>query len=248
MLAVIGDASLHQRLVTRDASQYIYKDSKSIYYIFAKRPPEYFATLIVLPPDWHSAKIYYNETGPQAIMALNNLIKQVFSYAALCNSGLVMHGVLMAYRGAGFIFSAPSGVGKSTHTNNWARLGLAEIINGDLSCCEWRNGSLQAHGLPWCGSSGISVNKSLPLKGIVFLQQGEQNAVSRLDSLEALAGFLFNASAPSWDEGLYNHLLDAVDAIVSKVPVFRLVCRPDEDAVFVMKREIDKVLDEASHA
>ena len=50
-----------------------------------------------------------------------------------------------------------------------------------------------------------------------------------------------NVTAPTWEEKLMNNAVDMLQDMVENIPVYKLKCRPDLDAVKVLKTEIDKL-------
>lgn len=92
----------------------------------------------------------------------------------------ILHASLIRTRRGAVLFTAPSGTGKSTQADLWKKYRGAEIINGDRSGV-WKNGNTwMAGGVPWCGTSGIMKNKTMPLLAIVILRQGLENEVRDL--------------------------------------------------------------------
>ena len=84
---------------------------------------------------------------------------------------IVAHGVALKYKNNGYLFVAPSGTGKTTHTNLWKRyLGKeVEIINGDKPILEFAPSGIILHSNPWCGKEGIYTKTSAPLKAICII-------------------------------------------------------------------------------
>ena len=155
-----------------------------------------------------------------------------------------MHSVLMEYMGQAILLAAPSGTGKSTHSDIWSDSGLAHIINGDRTLCKKIGDQWTAFGIPWCGSSNICENKGFPISAVIVLEQHDINEIVRLEPLDALVRLLPNIEDPFWIPELYSKMLDCIDGIISELPIYLLRCRPDIDAVMTLKREMDRLLDE----
>ena len=99
--------------------------------------------------------------------------------------------------------------------------------------------------MPWSGSSFDCTNQSVPIAAIVILRQDHENRVSRLCAEDAILQLLPNIIAPKWEPTLYNKALDRLDEIVPEIPIYLLRCRPDEDAMYTLKREMDRLLNES---
>ena len=166
---------------------------------------------------------------------------KLFPYAVLDLEGIVLHGVLIEYNNKGIIISAPSGTGKTTHARMWRDTQRALIINGDRALCRKIEGKWIGFGMPWCGTSGEYINRDVEISAIVVLEQAKENSVEKLDTLQSFNHMIPNITAPTWEKNLLNKAMDYLEDIVNEVPVYKLKCTPDIEAVEVLKKEIDKL-------
>ena len=74
-----------------------------------------------------------------------------FAVGLLRNEGMMLHASAVDYRGRAVCFSAPPGTGKSTHTERWARLFGASILNDDKPALRRIDGVWRVYGTPWSG-------------------------------------------------------------------------------------------------
>ncbi len=156
----------------------------------------------------------------------------------LAFKALIFHASFIEYEGGAILFTAPSGTGKSTQADLWRKHRAAEIINGDKAGVSVENGVAYAHGVPFCGTSGICKNRSLPLKAIVVLSQGKENSVTRLNGAVAVKNLFPNVILDFIADGEIQKCVDALIAVIKDVPVYSLVCTPDERAVEVLERAL----------
>ena len=198
-------------------------------------------------PDWHTLELLYDTTGTGGEFAYYYLFEIVIC-ALISFGGLIFHGALLDYQGKGIVICAPSGTGKTTHAHLWRDAIFADIINGDKALCRKMDGEWTGFGMPWCGTSGESENRQVPLTAIVVLEQGIENTVQRLNTLDALTHLLPNIHAPKWEPTLYNKALDRLDEIIPEIPIYLLRCRPDVDAMMTLKQEMDRLLDQCGKA
>ncbi len=151
---------------------------------------------------------------------------------------LLLHASFIETERGAVLFTAPSGTGKSTQAELWRQHRGATIINGDRAGI-WRGeqGWL-AGGVPWSGTSGISLNRILPLRAVVILRQGPENVLETPRASESLKALMEQTTINPWNREMYlrtqQHLID----LIQSVPVYRLRCRPDEGAVEVLAREL----------
>lgn len=156
----------------------------------------------------------------------------IFYRALIDQGGLMIHSSAVALDGIGYLFSGPCGVGKSTHARLWLRRfgRRAMIVNDDKPAIRVRNGRVFIYGTPWSGKSALNANVRVPLGGIVLLEQGPKNIASPAKKNDAVF-FLLNQTFRPIDQRKMEAVLALLDTILQTVPVFRLRCRPDLDAV-----------------
>lgn len=163
----------------------------------------------------------------------------------LQQEALTIHGVLMEHDGRGIIVSAPSGVGKTTHTHLWRDHKHAITLNGDLSACYLKqtdHGPIwTGFGTPWCGTSGECMNREVPITAIVALERADQNEAVRLDGFEAFKAVIPQLQLPAWDKRLAETGADLLIEMLNTIPVIRLRCRPDVDAVDTLDQALQKL-------
>lgn len=166
---------------------------------------------------------------------------RIFFYSVINYGGIVLHGVLMEYKDKGIIISAPSGIGKTTHARMWRDRERALIINGDRALCRKIDGKWTGFGMPWCGTSGEYINRDVGISAIVVLEQAKENLIEKLDTFQAFNHMIPNITAPTWEKKLLNKAMDYLEDMVNEIPVYKLKCTPDIEAVEVLKKEIDKL-------
>ncbi len=143
---------------------------------------------------------------------------------------VIIHASAVIYRGEAYVFSAPSGFGKSTQADIWSREFEAEIINGDKIILSLENGKVIAHGGPAAGSSGIYKNICAPVAAIMLLEKSGENRIEPLSRTAAYFA-IYSEAIKSFDDPDFNRaLLPRAEEIVKDLPVARLFCRPDRSA------------------
>lgn len=152
--------------------------------------------------------------------------------------GFLMHGSAVAKDGRAYLFTAPSGTGKSTHTRLWRkRFPDALMVNDDKPIILKKEDGFYACGTPWSGKHDLDTNVSLPLKGIVILQRGEKNVIERVLP-ERVLGFLFNQIYRPADREAYFRTIDLVGEMLEVCPVYIMHCNMDIEAAEVAERAL----------
>lgn len=107
-------------------------------------------------------------------------------YRKICESMLaydtfLMHGAVVAVDDSAFLFTAESGAGKTTHIRKWMQnTEDACVVNGDKPLIRIVDNMAIACGTPWCGKEHMSKNTMIPLKAIVLMERGEDNAITKI--------------------------------------------------------------------
>lgn len=151
---------------------------------------------------------------------------------------IFVHASFVEYEGNGIVFVGYSGVGKTTQAQLWEKHLNAIPVNGDKVFLRVIDNVIFACGSPWKGSSEYRLNKNIPLKAIVVLNQAEENQIIKLNSLECMKYFMPHVFFPHWDEKCKEKALDTFNDILEKTSVWLLECRPDEEAVLLTKETI----------
>lgn len=146
---------------------------------------------------------------------------------------MIMHASFIAVGGEGILFTAPRQTGKSTQARLWNEYNNAEIINGDKALVYIKDGRVFASGLPYCGSSNICLNVTVPVKCIVRLGRGE-NVLEKLSPFSAVREILNGCYLPF---GIEN-ILPAAEKTAEEVPVYKFDCKPDFSAVKTLEKEL----------
>lgn len=164
-----------------------------------------------------------------------------FSEKSVYHDVVLCHGSVVEVDGKAYMFSAPSGTGKSTHTRLWREYfgDRAKMINDDKPLLRFREDGVYAYGTPWDGKHHLSSNSNSKLAGICFLKQAKENSIRKIDANEALGLLVNQIYRPKNTEG-YLKTLDFMDELMKKVPMYEMGCNISEEAVKVAYEEMRK--------
>jgi len=156
---------------------------------------------------------------------------------------MAVHSASIWYRDKVWLFSAPAGTGKTTHTQIWREVYETPVINGDLNLIALENGIATVHGIPWCGTSGIYSKQSYPLGGIIFLTQGADNKMISLSKDQKLLRLLHRSISPGWKEEMQERNYSVVEELIDKILICHLSCNQEKEAAACSKGAIDAYLE-----
>lgn len=155
-------------------------------------------------------------------------------YNALIHfNGMLLHSSCVVYEGKAYLFSAPCGTGKSTHTQIWLkRFPGAYILNDDKPAIRITDNGVYACGTPFSGKTNQNVNEAVPIGGICILGRDTTNHIEPIDPDEALFNILNQTVRPPQEKSM-DKMLTTLDAVLRNVPVYRLYCNMELEAAEV---------------
>ena len=181
--------------------------------------------------DWKEGRLYGNETDN-----LSALIEiQLYSHL-LSKQSLLVHSSLVDDGGTGIMFIGPSGIGKTTQAELWQKHQNATILNGDLVFIRKNEDGFYGYGSPWHGSSHYYENRKVQIHKMVVLDQGSENILEKMEGFEAFNRCMQQTYMPHWDTSLMERAFDTIDTLSKSVSLYHLTCRPDEEAVQLVKK------------
>lgn len=147
---------------------------------------------------------------------------------------LLFHGSVVAVDGEGYLFTAKSGTGKSTHTALWRqKFGQRAImVNDDKPLIRLENGQAIAYGTPWDGKHRLSTNTAVPLKAICILERSETNQIVPITMHQALPMLFQQAYRPQEAAAMQRTML-LIQRLGSSVGLYRLGCNMNPEAADV---------------
>lgn len=146
----------------------------------------------------------------------------------LDKDGIVFHSSAVAVDGWAYLFTAPSGTGKSTHVALWKKLlgEKAVIINDDKPIIRLVDGEFYVYGTPWNGKHDLDTNCRAKLKAICKLERGVENKIEKMQTVKMLPTLLAQTLRPKNGEA-FDKLLCLIDKLVAKTQLYRLQCNVD---------------------
>ncbi len=151
---------------------------------------------------------------------------------------LFLHASRICYKDRAILFSAPSGTGKTTQARLWNKCRSAEILCNDRTLLRKEDSIWHTYGYPLDGSEPVRSNAVIPLGCVVLLAHGASNQVERLKFSRGAALLMSQAVIDVWNPEARKIAMEEILSIMEAVPVYLLVCTPDEQAVGVLEEKL----------
>ena len=153
----------------------------------------------------------------------------------------LFHGSAICVDGRGYLFTAKSGTGKSTHTGLW-REKFGErcvVVNDDKPLLLVTPDGVMVCGTPWDGKHRRSTNIIVPLDNLVILERGVSNSIEPIDGAAALPLLLQQSYRPASPMTLVK-VLNLLEQTIQKTNLYRLKCTISDEAVEVAYRGMNR--------
>ncbi len=152
---------------------------------------------------------------------------------------IMFHGAVMAVDGKAYIFTAPSGTGKSTHCKLWIKnFPDAHILNGDKPLILFKDGNAFAIGGPWKGKEQFGVNESLPIEAICILERDTVNHIEPISHADCMNTLIRQSNTPEGN-GNFVKVVRLLSRLTN-VKFYRLGCNMDDEAATVSRNGMVK--------
>lgn len=161
----------------------------------------------------------------------NNAIHAMLAKELVSFNVLLMHGSALCMDGEAYIFTAPSGTGKSTHARLWREVfgDRVRMINDDKPMLKITENGAAVWGTPWNGKHHLSMNGSAPLKAIVSLSRDDSNHIRKMTSAEAFP-LLMKQAYGSEDPVTMMRIMELEKQLLNTVDFYAMGCNMSPDA------------------
>lgn len=148
-------------------------------------------------------------------------------------NAIIFHGSAIGVNEEGYIFAAYSGVGKTTHTNLWLKnIEGSYIINGDKPIIRIIENKIYVCGTPWMGKEKLGTNKMVELKGICFLDRGENNTIEETNFNDVMDRLVAQTYRPSNPDSLLR-VMKIIEYIGLHTKLYKLKCNMEDEAALI---------------
>ena len=144
----------------------------------------------------------------------------------------LMHGAVVAVGDKAWLFTAPSGTGKTTHINLWLKnIPGSYVVNGDKPLIHISD-ECTVYGTPWSGKEGMNRNVAVKLCGIVCLNRGENNRIEQVSMSKVLPTLIQQSYRPR-EKAKLEKTLSLLSSLGRKIPMYQLYCNMNDEAALI---------------
>ncbi|MBR1383517.1 MAG: hypothetical protein IJ555_06875 [Ruminococcus sp.] len=171
----------------------------------------------------------FSDSYLEELAVYRKIAKKMLDYDTI-----LFHGSVVAVDGVGYLFTAKSGTGKSTHTRLWREYfgNRAVMVNDDKPLLKITDSGVTAYGTPYNGKHRLGTNTSVPLKAICILTRSAENHIEPITRERAYTILLQQVYRPA-DMLKMAKTLDLVDRLADSVKLYRLGCNMEISAAQV---------------
>ena len=181
-----------------------------------------------------TGKVYVNEEISALYRRIANLLVE--------ENIVVFHGSSFMVDNNGFLITARSGVGKSTHSRNLKEyIGDRFIyINDDKPLLKVNENSVTVYGTPWNGKERKSNDVSASLRAILFLSRGETNTYRKIVNKEEIYIKMISQIYLPKEKAKRELALKAADLILKNINFYEINVTKDIESAKMTYEEIIK--------
>lgn len=160
----------------------------------------------------------------------------------------LFHGCAFIWKDKVWIFTAPSGMGKTTQLLNWRRIfgKDVQVINGDKPLLVWeKDNTFTVYSSPWEGKEHLGYpNVSAKLGGIIYLKQGQNNQIRVLNPSESVP-LMFSQfiSLPNTEEEILKQG-EILRNMIKNYPIWELENKGDYDSAYLTHKTLENYLEQ----
>lgn len=171
---------------------------------------------------------HYKDSYLETLAVYRKLTEKLLHYDII-----LFHGAVLTMEENAYLFTAPSGTGKTTHIHLWKQVfgDSVSILNGDKPLLKITQDGIFACGTPWQGKENEGENRIVPLKAICILERSETNHIESLTFSQALPVLLQQTYRPTETEALIK-TMELIKEL-HQVDLYRLGCNMNPEAAEV---------------
>lgn len=203
-------------------------ENETIVYTLDKKHQPISRVTLSKPMDHISIEL--SQILKNRIFMMEYIITGMYFFEIAIHAGyLPLHASAIIHQQEAILFSAPSGVGKSTQANLWNKYNKNVTYLNDDKPLLWCQEEIRVFGTPWCGKTLFHSNASAPLKAIIFIKQSKNNEVVSLTNEEKLI-HLYKNTHRSQIASNQENTIKNINDLIEKGSIIAFACTNTQEA------------------
>ncbi|MBQ0099425.1 MAG: hypothetical protein KBS91_02620 [Firmicutes bacterium] len=156
------------------------------------------------------------------------VFRKLCEYVLEKKDGLIFHSSAVAVDGKAYLFTAPSGTGKSTHARLYRELlgDRVMMVNDDKPIIRYDNGDFYVYGTPWNGKHALDTNTRVKIEAICEIRRDKDNSIIKVTPKDMIPVVFNQTLRPQGIEEM-DKLIALLDKMLKTVKLYRLNCNMD---------------------
>lgn len=177
------------------------------------------------------AQVIYPDSYLETLAVYRKIVVEMLRFDTFLMHGAVIGTTYNTKREA-VLFTAKSGVGKTTHINLWLKnIPDTFVVNGDKPLLMLTVKGFNVCGTPWAGKESLQTNAILPLRAICFIERSEANSIEQVKFEECYPMLFQQIYRPSTATEMMK-TMELIRELGSRMPLYRLRCNMEPDAAW----------------
>lgn len=220
------EVSSYYEYVHKESEDFLTDETPAFSIISTKEKIEYERKTLYKE---HKKEINISNDRLESTAVLRMLTSELLKYNVL-----LFHGSCVSVDDKSYLFTAKSGIGKSTHTKNYLKVykERAKIINDDKPFLKINDDSVFVYGTPWNGKEGTPNNIKSKLNAICVLSRSKENYIEKVFYKDIFHILLQQVYRPENKDDLTNTLF-LLEKLKSLVDFYCLECNAEEESAVI---------------
>lgn len=183
--------------------------------------------------EWKEVSTDWKPESSPLYPYLDDFIMIAFVYSSAFHQTATIHASSVAINHQGCAFIGPSGIGKSTHSRLWLEhVPGTRLLNDDQPVLRLQpDGTIRIYGSPWSGKTECFRNEGVELKSLFFMQQSQENEITRLTPIETFQRLMKATSIIGRDTVTFKGISHTLASVGGGVPAYLFKNQPTREAV-----------------
>lgn len=211
-------------------NQFFYKEADHTYVLIQRGEQQYIARYAL---DGSVVDTNFTLTDKRESYWISRFLSIAMTVRTAPLGNLKVHASVIVKQGKALLFLGVSGTGKSTHASLWLEhVKDCYRLNDDEPFIRLQpDGKFKVYGTPWSGKTHCYINDEAEVAALVHLRQSPDNKLTRLSPMDALNSMLISVATTQGLADIDRYTFSTVTDVIERLPVYRLDCRPDREAV-----------------